>query len=86
MSHHINDQIKEAILEEVESMTVGEFQNAIDKFRIVGNTAVDEMVNNLVEHLFEQKEHIMGKLKSYVMDVEESAIECYISGLTLKKQ
>ena len=34
MSHHINDQIK-AILEEVESMTVGEFQNAIDKFRIV---------------------------------------------------
>ena len=38
MSHHINDQIKEAILEEVESMTVGEFQNAIDKFRIVGNT------------------------------------------------
>ena len=26
MSHHINDQIKEAILEEVESMTVGEFQ------------------------------------------------------------
>ena len=55
MSHHINDQIKEAILEEVESMTVGEFQNAIDKFRIVGNTAVDEMVNNLVEHLFEQR-------------------------------
>ena len=30
------------------------FQNAIDKFRIVGNTA-DEMVNNLVEHLFEQR-------------------------------
>ena len=55
MSHAVNDQIKEAILEEVESMTVGEFQNAIDKFRIVGNTAVDEMVNNLVEHLFEQR-------------------------------
>ena len=55
MSHHINDQIKEAILEEVESMTVGEFQNAIDKFRIVGNTAIGEMVNNLVEHLFEQR-------------------------------
>ena len=27
----------------------------------------------------------MGKLKSYVMDVEESAIECYISGLTLEE-
>ena len=55
MSHHINDQIKEAIHEEVESMTVGDFQNAIDKFGIVGNTAVDEMVDNLVEHLFEQR-------------------------------
>ena len=55
MSHHINDQIKEAILEEVESMTVGDFQNAIDKFGIVGNTAIDEMVDNLVEHLFEQR-------------------------------
>lgn len=55
MSHAVNDQIKEAILEEVESMTVGEFQNAIDKFRIVGNTAVDEMVENLVETLFEQR-------------------------------
>ena len=55
MSHHINDQIKEAILEEVESMTVGEFQNAIDKYRIVGTRRVDDMVNNLVEHLFEQR-------------------------------
>ena len=55
MSHHINDQIKEAILEEVESMTVGDFKNAIDKFGIVGNTAVDEMIDNLVEHLFEQR-------------------------------
>ena len=55
MSHAVNDQIKEAILEEVESMTVGEFQNAIDKFRIVGTRRVDEMVNNLVEHLFEQR-------------------------------
>ena len=27
----------------------------------------------------------MGKLKSYDMDVEESAIECYISGLTLEE-
>jgi len=25
----------------------------------------------------------MGKLKSYVMDVEEAAMECYVSGLTL---
>ena len=55
MSHHINDQIKEAILEEVESMTVGDFQNAVDKFGIGGTTAVDELVDNLGEHLFEQR-------------------------------
>lgn len=55
MSHPVNDQIKEAILDEVESMTIGDFQNAIDKSGISGNTVVDEMVENLVEYLFEQR-------------------------------
>lgn len=55
MSHPVNDQIKEAILDEVESMTIGDFQNAIDKSGISGNTIVDEMVENLVEYLFEQR-------------------------------
>ena len=27
----------------------------------------------------------MGKLKAYVMDVEEAAMECYMSHLTLKE-
>ena len=27
----------------------------------------------------------MGKIKSYVMDIQESAIECYQSGLTLEE-
>jgi|TARA_B100001287_G_scaffold162763_1_gene136783 hypothetical protein len=55
MSHRVNDQIREAILEEVESMTVSEFQNAVDEFKISGLTTVDEMVYELVNHLFEQR-------------------------------
>ena len=55
MSHPVNDQIKEAILEEVESMTVTEFQNAIDNFGISGQTVVDEMVDNLINAIFEQR-------------------------------
>ena len=55
MSHPVNDQIKETILDEVESMSISEFQNAVDEFKISGNTVVDEMVENLVDYLFEQR-------------------------------
>ena len=55
MSHPVNDEIKESILDEVESMTISEFQDAIDKSGISGNTVIDEMVENLVEYLFEQR-------------------------------
>ena len=55
MSHSANDQIKETILKKVESMTVHDFQNAVDQFKISGNTVVDEMVENLVEYFFEQR-------------------------------
>ena len=55
MSHPVNDQIKETILDEVESMTISEFQNAVDESGISGQTVVDEMVENLVEYLFEQR-------------------------------
>jgi len=55
MSHPVNEQIKETILDEVESMTISEFQNAVDKFQISGQTVVDEMVGNLVEAIFEQR-------------------------------
>ena len=55
MSHPVNDNIKETILDEVESMTISDFQNAIDKSGISGNTVIDEMVENLVEYLFEQR-------------------------------
>lgn len=55
MSNLVNEQVKESILDEVESMTISEFQNAVDKARISGNTVIDEMVENLVETLFEQR-------------------------------
>ena len=55
MSNLVNEQIKESILDEVESMTISEFQNAVDNAGISGNTIIDEMVENLVETLFEQR-------------------------------
>ena len=50
-----DNQIKKTILKEVESMTISEFQNAVDESGISGNATVDEMVENLVEYLFEQR-------------------------------
>ncbi len=46
---------KKTILNEVESMSIHDFQNAIDESRISGNTIIDEMVENLVDYLFEQR-------------------------------
>ena len=50
-----DNQIKKTILKEVESMSISDFQNAVDESGISGNTVVDEMVENLVDYLFEQR-------------------------------
>ena len=50
-----NNQIKKTILKKVESMSISDFQNAVDESGISGNTVVDEMVENLVDYLFEQR-------------------------------
>ncbi len=50
-----NNQIKKTILKKVESMTISDFQNAVDESSISGNTVIDEMVENLVDYLFEQR-------------------------------
>jgi len=55
MSNLVNEQIKESILDEVESMTISDFQNAVDQYGISGQTVIDEMIENLVETLFEQR-------------------------------
>ncbi len=53
MSNLQNDMIKESLLEEVESMTVMEFQDALDKAGLEGNSVIDSLVENLVEKKFE---------------------------------
>ena len=55
MSHPINEQIKEDIMDEVMSMTIEKFQNVIDERKIAGNTVVDEMVDNLIQSMFEER-------------------------------
>ena len=50
-----DSRIKKTILKEVESMSIHDFQNAVDEFKISGNTVIDEMVENLVDSLFEQR-------------------------------
>ena len=55
-----NNQIKKTILKKVESMTISEFQNAVDESSISGNTVIDEMVENLVDYLFEQNGEFYG--------------------------
>tara|TARA_B100002019_G_C21191009_1_gene558839 strand:- start:225 stop:404 length:180 start_codon:yes stop_codon:yes gene_type:complete len=53
MSNDVNTQIKENLLEEVESMTIMEFQDALDKAGLEGNSVIDSLVENLVEKKFE---------------------------------
>ena len=50
-----DSRIKKTILKEVESMSIHDFQNAVDESGISGNTVVDEMVENLVDSIFEQR-------------------------------
>ena len=50
-----DNQIKKTILKKVESMSISDFQNAVDESSISGNTVIDEMVENLVDYLFEQR-------------------------------
>jgi len=55
MSHPVNDIVKENIMDEVMSMTVEEFQNAIDKHKLSGQTIVDEIIDNLIQSMFEER-------------------------------
>ena len=53
MSCEQNTIVQENLIDKVESMTVTQFQDAIDKAGIEGNTVIDSMVEQLVEKLFE---------------------------------
>ena len=54
MSNLQNDMIKETICEEIGSMTVDEFQDALDKAGLEGNSVIDSLVSNLVEKKYEE--------------------------------
>ena len=56
MSNLQNDIIKENICEEIGSMTVDEFQDALEK-GVEGNSVIDSLVENLVEKKFEEVSH-----------------------------
>ena len=66
MSHPVNDQIKETILNEVESMSISNFQNAVEESGISGNTVIDEMVENLVDYRFEQRSTSLMELADMI--------------------
>ena len=55
MSNLQNDMIKETICEEIGSMTVDEFQDALEKAGLEGNSVIDSLVEQLVEKLFEDE-------------------------------
>ena len=48
MSNLQNDMIKETICEEIGSMTVDEFQDALEKAGLEGNSVIDSLFENLV--------------------------------------
>ena len=54
MSNLQNDMIKETICEEIGSITVDEFQDALEKAGLEGNSVIDSLVENLVEKKFEE--------------------------------
>tara|TARA_B000000565_G_scaffold117505_1_gene88545 strand:- start:513 stop:692 length:180 start_codon:yes stop_codon:yes gene_type:complete len=49
MSHEVNEQIKEQIMEEVTNMTVDEFQTAVEKELSGFSSSLDELVNALIQ-------------------------------------
>tara|TARA_R100000426_G_scaffold81773_1_gene59836 strand:+ start:347 stop:526 length:180 start_codon:yes stop_codon:yes gene_type:complete len=56
MSNIHNDRIKEDIMEEVESMSLHEFQELLDKHHFKAlNQYIDEHMGMIVEKLFEER-------------------------------
>ena len=53
MSCEVNTIAKERLMDKVDSMTVMEFQDALDKAGLEGNSVIDSLVENLVEKKFE---------------------------------
>ena len=55
MSCEQNTIVNENLMDKVESKTVGQFQDAIEKAGLEGNSVIDSLVEQLVEKLFEDE-------------------------------
>ena len=55
MSCEVNTIAKERLMDKVDSMTVMEFQDEIEKAGLEGNSVFDSLLENLVEKLFEDE-------------------------------
>ena len=55
MSCEANTVLQENLYEEVSSMTVDEFMNALEERNVSGSNAVDNLIIALVDAMFEEK-------------------------------
>ena len=55
MSCEANTVLQENLHEEVSSMTVDEFMNALEERNVPGSNAVDNLIIALVDAMFEEK-------------------------------
>jgi hypothetical protein len=56
MSNIHNEVIKERIMEEIESMTISDFQSLLDKHNYSGlNDHIDVGIKDMIEILFEER-------------------------------
>ena len=55
MSYEANTVLQENLYEEVSSMTVDEFMNALEERNVSGSNAVDNLIIALVDAMFEEK-------------------------------
>jgi|TARA_A100001015_G_scaffold183228_1_gene203894 hypothetical protein len=56
MSNIHNEVIKERIMEEIESMTINDFQSLLDKHNYSGlNDHIDVGIKDMIEILFEER-------------------------------
>ena len=53
----INKELMSLHVAKVSAMTVDEFQDALDKAGLEGNSVIDSLVENLVEKKFEEVSH-----------------------------
>jgi hypothetical protein len=54
MSHPVNDTIYDAVVDHISGMTLDEFQNQCEEYKL-NTSCIDELANNLMQHLIEEK-------------------------------